>query len=153
MNNKIYLNLASLGFIGYMPLCPGTFASIFAVIITLLFSNHWYFAVFTVIVAILAFLVSGKAERILQQKDASYIVIDDFLGMLITYLFIPHNFKFMIIGFFLFRMFDMLKVPPASSLEKLPGSLGIVGDDVIAGIYANIILQLNIIIFSFFGIR
>jgi phosphatidylglycerophosphatase A len=62
--------------------------------------------------------------------------------MLVTFLFIPHDPRFIITGFFLFRMFDMLKVPPANILEKYSGGKGIVGDDLIAGLYANVILHL-----------
>jgi len=68
------------------------------------------------------------------------MVIDDFAGQLVTFLFVPFDWRLFWAGFFLFRMLDMLKVFPANWMEKQNGSLGVVGDDIIAGIYANIIL-------------
>jgi phosphatidylglycerophosphatase A len=92
--------------------------------------------------------LSGDAEKILKQKDSKRIVIDDFAGMLITYLFIPYDIRFVVCGFFLFRMFDVLKIPPANKIEKCKGALGVVGDDVVAGVYANIVLQLTRILLN-----
>lgn len=76
------------------------------------------------------------------EKDSKKIVIDDFSGMLITMLFIPASLPFIFCGFFLFRALDMVKIPPANIIEKCHGAKGIVGDDIIAGIYANLILHL-----------
>ena len=70
------------------------------------------------------------------------MVIDDFSGMLVTFLFVPFDWRVLWGGFFLFRMFDMLKVFPANWMEKHHGSLGVVGDDLVAGIYANIVLRI-----------
>ena len=100
------------------------------------------FAVFTAFTVWLAFAVCTRAEKALGKKDHKYMVIDDFAGMLVTFLFMPFDWRLLWAGFFLFRMFDMLKVFPADRLEKKDGSLGVVGDDLIAGVYANIILRL-----------
>jgi len=94
--------------------------------------------VLTIVVAILAFSLSGRAEVIFQEKDSKRIVIDDFLGMMIALLFVPRHPGLVLVSFFLFRAFDVLKVYPANRLEKLPGARGVVGDDVVAGIYANV---------------
>jgi phosphatidylglycerophosphatase A len=77
----------------------------------------------------------------LGQKDSKQIVIDELAGILVTFLFVPKVFSFLVVGFFLFRLFDIIKVFPANRLEKKKGSLGIVGDDLIAGVYANLVLQ------------
>ena len=129
---------------GYAPLCPGTAACVLAVPIFIFVKNPFIFFVLTLILVIVAFIFSGRAEKIFGEKDSKKIVIDDFAGQLITYLFIPCNIKFIISGFFLFRMFDMLKIPPANRIEKFHGSLGVVGDDVAAGIWANLVLHVVI---------
>ena len=137
----IYLLIATVFGVGYTPICPGTASCVVALIIFLLIANPIHFLIFTIISLIIAFLVSSRAEKIYGVKDCKLIVIDDFAGMLITFLFIPKQLVWIIAGFFLFRMLDMLKIPPADRAEKLPGAKGIVGDDLIAGIYANFILQ------------
>lgn len=141
-SDKICLMITTLFGVGYTPLMPGTAASLAAVIIFLIVKSNLWFFLITVGSLIFAFSLSGDAERILKQKDSKRIVIDDFAGMLITYLFIPHDIRFIVCGFFLFRMLDILKIPPANKIEKCKGALGVVGDDVVAGLYANIILQL-----------
>jgi phosphatidylglycerophosphatase A len=70
------------------------------------------------------------------------VVIDEFSGQFIALLFIPKEAVYIFLGFTLFRMFDILKLPPADILEKNKGSLGIVGDDLAAGLYANLLIQL-----------
>ena len=89
----------------------------------------------------LGFLFSGKAEKIFNKKDCRYIVIDEVAGIFISLLFVPYSLKVALIGFFLFRIFDALKPFPAAKLQDLTGSAGIMLDDVIAGIYTNIVLQ------------
>lgn len=142
LSDRICLAVATLFGIGYVPLIPGTAASLVAVIIFLVIKSNLWFFIITVSSLIFAFSLSGDAEKIFKQKDSKKIVIDDFSGMLITFLFIPHDIRFIVCGFFLFRMLDVLKIPPANIIEKYKGSLGVVGDDVVAGIYANIFLQL-----------
>lgn len=141
--DKVCLAIATLFGVGYTPLCPGTAASMAALIVFLLIKSQSCFFIFTLVCLIVSFLVSTRAERIFGEKDCKKIVIDDFSGMLITFLFIPRDVNFIIIvaGFFLFRMLDMLKVPPSDRIEKANGALGIVGDDIVAGVYASFILQ------------
>lgn len=93
----------------------------------------------------LACYVSGEAEAIFHRKDASAIVIDEIAGFLWTMLFITPTLGHIVLGFLLFRFFDITKLFPASLCERrLPGGYGVVMDDVVAGIYANIILQILI---------
>jgi len=132
---------ATLFGIGYIPFCPGTTACIAALFIFIFIRSMFWFSIISLVSVVLAFLSCGKAEDIIGKKDAKQIVIDDFGGMLITYSFVPYDIRFVVVGFFLFRMFDMLKIPPADRVEKYKGSLGIVGDDMVAGIYANFLLQ------------
>ncbi|MCF7894882.1 MAG: phosphatidylglycerophosphatase A [Candidatus Omnitrophica bacterium] len=139
--NKIIVGLASLFGIGFIPGCPGTAGSLFGLIFVWLIKDQIIFSLVTVFIIALAFFISGKAEKLFGQKDAKQIVIDELAGISITFLFIPKIFIFILAGFFLFRLFDIIKIFPANRLEKKKGSLGIVGDDLAAGIYANLVLQ------------
>ncbi len=100
-----------------------------------------------VIVALVTTLISiwsaNEAEKQFGH-DAKIIVIDEWAGMFITFLFIPFTLTNYIIAFIAFRVFDVIKIPPARQLEKLPGGWGITMDDVVAGIQANIFIQLLI---------
>ncbi len=139
----ISLLVATLFGVGYAPLMPGTAACVVALVVYLLVPSGTVFFIITVISTIVAFLVSGRAEKLYGQKDCKKIVIDDFSGMLITYLFMPRGVNILLIlaGFFLFRMLDMLKIPPADKIENYKGSRGIVGDDVVAGLYSLAAIQ------------
>ena len=141
LSDKINLAIATLFGVGYTPLCPGTAACVVAVPIFFLLSNPVHFFIFTLFSVIISFPVSDRAEEIYGVKDCKKIVIDDFCGMLITLILIPKRIEFIISAFFLFRMLDMIKIPPANKLERLKGARGIVGDDLVAGIYANLILH------------
>ncbi|MCF7875120.1 MAG: phosphatidylglycerophosphatase A [Candidatus Omnitrophica bacterium] len=141
LKDKIIIGLASLFGIGFIPGCPGTAGSLFGLLFVWLAGNQALFFLITLFSCFLAFLVAGKAEKLLGQKDSKQIVIDELAGILVTFLFVPKIFSFLVVGFFLFRLFDIIKVFPANKLEKKKGSLGIVGDDLIAGVYANLVLQ------------
>ncbi|MCD6583982.1 MAG: phosphatidylglycerophosphatase A [Candidatus Omnitrophica bacterium] len=133
--------LSTLSGIGYLPILGGTFASLVAVFVSFLFKSNFSFFFFTLIVVFISFPLSSWGERIFEEKDAKEIVIDDFSGMLISLLFLPKKGPFIFLAFLLFRLFDFLKLYPANNLERLEGGYGIVGDDLCAGIYTNIILH------------
>jgi len=82
-------------------------------------------------------------------KDHNRVVIDEVAGMCITLLFVPLKWQYTLIGLVLFRFFDILKPFYIRKLEELPGGWGVMADDILAGIYANIILQL-VVVFDFF---
>lgn len=140
-SDRLCMLVASLFGAGYVPLGSGTAASVAALFIFILVKNQIIFLTITIFSTIISFMLSSQAEILFGEKDSKKIVIDDFSGMLITYLFIPHDIRYIITGFFLFRMLDMIKIPPADKIEKFKGAIGVVGDDVVAGLYANIMLQ------------
>ncbi len=87
--------------------------------------------------------ISEHAEILFGKKDDQRIVIDEMMGFLITMIWVPKTIFFIILGFFLFRFFDILKPFPIRHLEKrVKGGFGVVLDDVMAGVYANIVLHL-----------
>ena len=79
-----------------------------------------------------------RAEQLLGREDDGRIVIDEVVGMLASLALLPARIDVAIVGFFLFRLFDIWKPPPARLAERLPGGLGVVMDDVVAGLYANL---------------
>jgi phosphatidylglycerophosphatase A len=89
-----------------------------------------------------AIWISGKAEIIFKDKDSSLIVIDEMVGLMVTLFLVPWSLKNVVIGFLIFRVMDITKPFPIRRLEAtLPGGWGVVGDDVLAGIYANVALR------------
>ncbi|MFC1514634.1 phosphatidylglycerophosphatase A [Candidatus Omnitrophota bacterium] len=127
--------------IGLIPYAPGTMASLAGLAVFLLVETQALFLAVTIASVILAFLLCGKAARLLGKKDPKEVVIDDFSGQLIALLFMPKEPVYIFICFLLFRIFDTTKIPPADIFDRKEGSLGIVGDDVVAGLYANLVVQ------------
>lgn len=99
---------------------------------------------FTLLLAVLivgAIQLSTKAAELLKQKDPQVIVIDEVIGFMIANYLAPVRWAPLILSFLLFRFFDIAKIFPAARLEKLPGGTGIVLDDVMAGVYAFVLVQ------------
>ena len=140
---KIAKAIATLFFIGYIPVAPGTIASAIAVFACAFLSRYpaAYIAV-TIALLALGFWASSLAEREFGKKDPREIVIDEFSSVFIVYLFIPFTLKIAVIGFLLFRALDIFKLPPIKKLESLPKGRGIMLDDIAAAILANVILQI-----------
>ncbi|HTZ11988.1 MAG TPA: phosphatidylglycerophosphatase A [Candidatus Margulisiibacteriota bacterium] len=135
-------SLSSFFYIGYLPFIPGTFGSLAGLVLFFAARNNPSACIILALVmTLLGFLVSGSAERIAGRKDPSHIVIDEVSGMLLSLLFLPYDIKLLLLGFLLFRILDTLKPFPAGALQDLPGSLGVMGDDIIAAVYTNAILQ------------
>ncbi len=142
LSDKITVAITTLLGIGYAPLLSGTLASVGAVIAFLLIKSKPYFFVFTGVVILLSFLLTGRAEKIFREKDCKKIVIDDFSGMLVSLLFIPYDIRFVFCAFILFRVFDAFKIPPIDRIERFNGAAGVVGDDLMAGFYSLVALQI-----------
>lgn len=142
MANFLAVLISTFFYAGYLPLIPGTFASVFGIAVFYLIKDSAaaYFLV-TLIILILGFLSSGRAERVLGKKDDRRIVIDEVCGMLLALAFLPYDIRLVTLAFILFRILDTMKPFPAARMQGLKGSPGIMSDDLIAGIYANIILQ------------
>lgn len=144
---KINKSIATLFFIGYTPLAPGTLASLIAIAVYFLVKDNAILYLFlTLFSLVMGFVSSSAAERDFSEKDPPQIVIDEFSSMLLVYLFIPFSFRLLVIGFLLFRFFDILKIPPIKKLQSLPSGYGIMLDDIAAAILTNIILQVLVFI-------
>jgi phosphatidylglycerophosphatase A len=146
--NDFVVFLATGCFTGFLPKMPGTwgtFAGIPLVIISHRLTSIMQPLVAVVFVTFAAY-IAGRAEILFEDRDAGPIVIDEMVGFLITLLWLPLNFLTLCLGFFLFRLFDIVKPPPISTVEKrLHGGWGIVLDDVLAGVFANVTLRLLLI--------
>ena len=142
--NRFFLILATGFGVGYSPVAPGTLGTLVAIPIYYFLSEipSPLYEITLIGFIFLSVWISEKAEIFFVKKDDQRIVIDEIVGFLITMLWIPKTTRFIIIGFILFRFFDILKPIPIRRLEKgLKGGYGVVLDDVAAGAYANIVLQ------------
>ena len=136
--------IATLGFIGYLPVAPGTFGSLVAFALFTILKPTIYIHIIILCLAIpLGFISSHRAEILLNDKDSKHIVIDEFCGYLLSVLFIPFSIGYALTAFFLFRFFDILKPFPIRRIETaLSGGKGIMTDDIVAAIYTNLCLQM-----------
>jgi phosphatidylglycerophosphatase A len=140
--------IATAGHTGWFPVAPGTVGSAVGV-------GLWWglraagAGVATELVAAAALFVIGawaasKTERVLGITDPGPVVVDEVMGMWVTLVAAPLSWPAALAGFLLFRVFDIVKPPPARRLERLPGGWGIMADDLAAGVYAWAALQILI---------
>lgn len=131
-------------YLGYLPKAPGTFGSLLGVLIYLLLREfRIVYIIVVTLLFVIGFLISKKAEDIFGKKDSPKIVIDEIAALCFVYLFIKPTLLMISLGFVLFRIFDILKPFPIKRVQEMPGSLGIMLDDIAAGIYVIIILAVS----------
>ena len=136
--------IAGLWGAGRSPLVPGTAGTLATLPAALLASRllpWWGFLAVTFAVAALAIWSADIATQGMRGRDPQWIVVDEAAGMFVTLLFVPPGLFTVVIGFVLFRLMDILKPFPAAQAERLPGGWGVVMDDLIAGVYANLALR------------
>ena len=134
--------IASFFYLGHSPFMPGTVGSLGGLILYFLVRNNQILYAFSILfLFMLGMMFSKEAEKIYKRKDARMIVIDEACGMLVALFLVPHNLGLVVFGFFIFRILDILKPPPAKRVEKVSGAFGVMFDDIIAALYTNLILQ------------
>ena len=136
---------------GLSPIAPGTMGTLVGIPIYLVLSTFdlvlYSFAV--IIISIIAVFIAGRSAKLLKTHDHGGIVIDEICGYLVTMLFAPSGWLWILIGFCLFRFFDIVKPWPIAWLDRhIGGGMGIVVDDLMAGIYALLSLQLVVLAVS-----
>ncbi len=142
---RLAVVVATVGYSGYFPIAPGTIGSLAGLVV---YAVVWWSGSPVVeVAAIVALFAAGVwagtvAERYFGGIDPGPIVIDEVVGMLITLLFIPVGWSGALLGFLLFRVFDVIKPFPARRLERLHGGLGVMADDAMAAVYANVALRM-----------
>ena len=136
------LAVATVFGVGYAPVAPGTFGSAAGLLV------WWLLPASTAVqaVAIVTIFIAGwwggnVAEPHFGRTDPGQVVIDEVMGMLITLFMNPVGWKGAAAGFLLFRVFDVIKPYPANKLEQLHGGLGVMADDAMAAVYANLVLR------------
>ncbi len=127
---------------GYSPIASGTVGSALAIALYAIpgVSDPAVLLTLTVLLFIAGLRAAGQMETF-YGPDPSEVTVDEVVGQWIALLFLPSSAVTIIAAFFLFRIFDIIKPPPALRFDRMPGGFGIMMDDVIAGIYANVVLQ------------
>jgi phosphatidylglycerophosphatase A len=134
--------VATVGGVGRAPVAPGTAASAVTIaVLWLLGATPVVLAALLVAVTALGTWASGEAEHALSRgKDPGAIVVDEVAGMTLSVLAVPLTPAVALVGFVLFRVFDVIKPFPANVSQRLPGGVGVMADDLIAGLYALVLL-------------
>jgi phosphatidylglycerophosphatase A len=128
---------------GLSPVAPGTAGTLVAIPLAMLLPAGFFAqAVAIAAVTVLAIWSAGVTAERLGLKDPGQIVVDEIAGYLVTVAFLPATWRTLAAAFVLFRLFDIAKPPPCRWAETLPGGLGIVADDLMAGVYANLVIRI-----------
>jgi len=142
--HRLGLFIATCGYLGYVPLAPGTFGSAAGLAVFFLIRSTGSITV-EVAAILLLFAVgiwSGTvAEHYFGGIDPAPVVMDEVVGMLITLAFLPVSVTGAIVGFLVFRVLDVVKPWPSAQFERLPGGLGVMADDGMAAIYGNLVMH------------
>ena len=141
---RLGLFIATCGYIGYVPIAPGTFGSAAGLVAYALVRSTGSSIVEALTIVVL-FLIgvwsATEAEHHFGGIDPAPVVMDEVVGMLITLAFLPVNGVGAAVGFLVFRLLDVYKPWPAARFEQLPGGLGIMADDGMAALYGNLVMR------------
>ena len=131
---------------GYSPIAPGTLGAVWGVgiylLLTFLEVGILIYITVTALLIVVSIPICDRAEKLFGVKDPGKIVLDEIVSVPITLFLIPMKIEFIVIGFVLNRLFDIVKIPPAHQVQKLRGGWGVVMDDVVAGIQSNLLMHL-----------
>ncbi len=147
MTRAIIIFVASGAYTGFVPFAPGTAGSVVGLLLAWLTlpwaETHWAAATAGFAAAFAAGCwIAQRAQSILAEHDSPHIVLDEVMGMIATMFLNPMDRMHLLIGFILFRLFDIVKLPPASIIDReVRGGLGVMLDDLAAAVYANIALR------------
>lgn len=162
-----YFSLAVTTFgVGYLPIAPGTWGSAVGVLIYLMIAwteasiginllekgwnlvqiSAWFHAVNSIIFLLFCLLgiwAANRGTKLFKNKDPQQAVVDEVMGQIIVFLFVPFglDWRFILAGFLLFRLFDIWKPYPINSLQNLPAGIGVCADDILAGVYGGVCLS------------
>jgi phosphatidylglycerophosphatase A len=139
-------SFTTLGFVGRLPGAPGTYGSLVTLPVAFLWAglvgeHHLYTVALILVLIVLGTLASTSVAKSMGVEDPSEIIIDEVVGQWIAVLAIPHHWAYWLAAFVLFRIFDIWKPGIIDRAQHLPGGLGIMMDDVLAGIFAFLLIQ------------
>lgn len=131
--------------IGYFPIASGTFGSLAGIFIWFILINYFsynLFVIFSILILLLGLICTHIYLKSAKSKDPSEVVVDEVIGQSIPLLIFSSNsnITYIILAFFIFRFFDIFKIYPINISENLPGTFGVIADDIIAGTYTLIIM-------------
>jgi phosphatidylglycerophosphatase A len=144
LRSRLAVVFASFGYVGFAPVAPGTVGSAAAIPFFLLLRlahSAWLEIAVCAAIVVAGAWSARITEQALGVEDPGPVVIDEVVGMFVSLLFLPATWLVVLAGFVAFRVFDIVKPWPANRLEDVPGGWGVMADDVMAGIYANLTLQ------------
>ncbi len=144
---RLTLFFASGAYTGYAPVASGTFGTLVAIPLFWLFAPLQQYSVALALLiwiasVVLACVIAHRAEQLLGEHDSGVIVIDEVVGYLGATLFLPATWEHTLLAFFVFRALDVIKPFPAGWIDRrMPGGAGVVLDDVVSGLYSNIVTR------------
>jgi phosphatidylglycerophosphatase A len=146
ISKAVVIFIAQGAYTGRFPIAPGTAGTLAGVLLYLWMKglSPGIYPVVCLFLFVLGTWVSGRAEELLGKKDHPSIVIDEIAGYMVSMFLVPPTWGFLVAGFLLFRFFDIVKPYPLKRLQDIRGGLGVMLDDIGAGIYTNVVLQLVI---------
>lgn len=142
MIEKFNKNLFTLFGIGKLP-ASGTFGSFFTLLIYFIlqkYFNNLTIIILLIFVTLYSLIFLNKTIKNFKQKDPKEIVIDEYIGQMIPLIACGNNIYLILVAFISFRFFDITKIYPANIFDKIEGPIGVIGDDIIAGIYSLMII-------------
>jgi phosphatidylglycerophosphatase A len=145
MPKKLAYLIATCGYAGYFPFAPGTVGSAVGVALYLLLEilgSSWALGLTLVSFTLAGIWAAGVVEHNQGKEDPSIVVVDELAGMLLSFVLLPLSWMGIVAGFFVFRLLDIIKPFPCRRAERLGGGLGIMADDLLAGLYTNLILRI-----------
>ncbi len=145
MRDRLAKLISTFFYCGECPWAPGTVGSLAGLLLYIGVAHEPLFAwaLFSFLFVV-GFFSANRAERIFGKKDPRPVVIDEVCGIVLVFLFVPLTPGNIIVGFIAYRLFDIFKPFPCRRLEKLPGAWGIMADDILCGVYTNVLLHLFI---------
>ncbi|MDP2939363.1 MAG: phosphatidylglycerophosphatase A [Candidatus Omnitrophota bacterium] len=147
MSKKLFKLISTFFYLGCFPFIPGTMGSFAGVLVYLFVADFLTaYAVMTIYILILGFAVCSQAEKLFERNDPPEVVIDEVCGMLIALFSLPKTWPIIFCAFFLFRGFDTIKPWPIDKLEKVPFGAGIMLDDIMAGVYTNLVMRIALLL-------
>lgn len=152
----VWILIATFFKVGYIPFAPGTAASLVTTALAYFIAPYWQAPLIIKLAVILAIFLLGipaarESEKHFKKKDPRQCVIDEVPGQMLSLLLIPHDPWYYFAGFVLFRVFDILKPYPIKKLEKAPHGIGIMIDDIAAGLFGLGALHLGIYLLKTMG--